>query len=252
MLDQFTRVGLGPMNKPPKAADQDAGSVNPAVGIDTRVAQLMCSRLCHDLVGPAGAVNAGVEFLDEANGHDAGALALVASSGRHVTDRLAFFRVAFGFAGGADGSLSLAEAQGLAKGMLAGGRVDLDWPLTGADTQTPQPLDTVRLVLCQVLLAAGAIPRGGKVDVRFSEGGQGFEARVSAIGRDAGLGDDLLATISPDASPDELTARTVHGYYAARLAERLGTAIRIENSQPDECTLAAVVPGTMNIEASAA
>ena len=240
------------MNKPLRAADQDAGLVNPAVGIDIRVAQLMCSRLCHDLVGPAGAVNAGVEFLDEANGHDEGALALVASSGRHVTHRLAFFRVAFGFAGGADGTLTLAEAQGLASGMLAGGRVDLDWPLSGADTQTPQPLDTVRLLLCQVLLAAGALPRGGRVEVRFNERRQGLEARVSAVGRDAGFGDDLLAAIGPNASPAELTARTVHGFYAARLAEGMGTEIRIEDGQSDECRLSTVLHGAARIEASAA
>ena len=252
MLVQFTRVGLGLMNEPLRAADQNSGSVNPPVGIDLRVAQLMCSRLCHDLVGPAGAVNAGVEFLDEANGHDTGALALVASSGRHVTHRLAFFRVAFGFAGGAYGSLSLVEAQGLAKGVLAGGRVDLDWPLNGVDSSAQPPLDIVRLVLCQILLASGALPRGGRVEVRFAERRQGLEARVTAIGRDAGFGEDLLAAISPDASPDELTARTVHGYYAARLAERLGTEIQVENSQPDECTLAAVLPGAMSVEASAA
>ncbi len=240
------------MNEPLRAADQGIGCMNPAAGMDLRVAQLMCSRLCHDLVGPAGAVNAGVEFLDEANGHDEGALALVASSGRHVTHRLAFFRVAFGFAGGAGGALTLAEAQGLASGMLAGGRVELDWPLTGADTQTPQPLDTVRLLLCQVLLAAGALPRGGRVEVRFNERRQGLEARVSAVGRDAGFGDDLLAAIDPNASPAELTARTVHGFYAARLAEGLGTALRIEGDQPDTCELSVVMPGAARIGASAA
>jgi histidine phosphotransferase ChpT len=242
------------MNKTRRAADRNAGSVNPTVGIDLRVAQLMCSRLCHDLVGPAGAVNAGVEFLDEANGHDAGALALVASSGRHVTHRLAFFRVAFGFAGGAHGALSLAEARGLAEGLLAGGRVDLDWPLvgSGAGPQTPQPLDVIRLALCQVLLAAGALPRGGKVEVRLAERQKGLEVQVSAIGRDAGVGDDLLAAIGPDASVDDLTARTVHGYYAARLAERLGTAIRIDSGQPDECRLSTLMPRAAHIEASAA
>jgi histidine phosphotransferase ChpT len=240
------------MNEPLRAVDQGVGSVIPAVGIDLRVAQLMCSRLCHDLVGPAGAVNAGVEFLNEAQGRDAGALALVASSGRHVTQRLAFFRVAFGLAGGADGVLSLAAARDLAQGMLAGGRVDLDWPLTGIDPRTPRPLDVVRLVLCQVLLAAGGLPRGGRVEVRFAERRQDLEARVSAIGRDAGFGGDLLAAIRPDVSPAELTTRTVHGYYAAQLAERLGTVLRIDDVHPDECRLSAVMPGATSIEASAA
>jgi histidine phosphotransferase ChpT len=214
----------------------------------------MCSRLCHDLIGPAGAVNAGVEFLEEARERDDGALALVAASGRHVTHRLAFFRVAFGLAGGADGTLSLAEARGLTKGMFLGGRVEVDWPLDGAgtDPRSPRPLDVVRVVLCQVLLAAGALPRGGRVEVRFSERGQDLQAQVSALGADVGLGEDLLAAIGPDASPAELTARTVHGYYAARLAERLGTTIGIENHPSDRCRLSVVMPGGATIEASAA
>lgn len=242
------------MNEPLRAAGQVACSAMPATGIDLRVAQLMCSRLCHDLVGPAGAINAGVEFLDEAQGRDDGALALVATSGRQVTRRLAFFRVAFGLAGGADGVLSLAEARGLTDDLLAGGRIDLDWPLAGAgvDAQKSRPLDIVRLVLCQVFVASGALPRGGRVEVRFAERRKGLEVRVSAIGRDAGLGEDLLAAIAPDASPDDLTARTVHGYYTARLAERLGTEILIDDGRSDECRLSVLVPGATDIEASAA
>ena len=32
--------------------------------IDLRVAELMASRLCHDLVGPIGAVNNGLELME--------------------------------------------------------------------------------------------------------------------------------------------------------------------------------------------
>ena len=242
------------MAKSPKAAGTVACSETAAVAIDLRVAQLMCSRLCHDLVGPAGAGNAGAEFLDEAHGGDDGALALVKTSGRQVTRRLAFYRVAFGLAGGADGVLTLAEARDLAEGMFAGGRVELDWPLvgSGADPQTPRPLNAVRLILCQALIAAGALPRGGRLEVRFAEHRQGLEARVSAIGREAGFGDDLLAAIRPTATAADLTARTVHGYYAARLAERLGTALRIEDGGVEKCRIIATMPATPAIEASAA
>ena len=242
------------MPKSPKAAGAAACPEISAVAIDLRVAQLMCSRLCHDLVGPAGAVNAGVEFLDEAQGRDDGALALAKASGRQVTRRLAFYRVAFGLAGGVDGVLTLAEARDLAEGMFAGGRVELDWPVVGSgtDPQTPRPLNAVRLVLCQVLIAAGALPRGGRLEVRFAEHREGFDAWVSAIGRDAGFCDDLLAAIRPVAAAADLTARTVHGYYAARLAERLGTALRIEDGGAETCRITATMPATVAIEASAA
>ena len=77
---------------------------------DLRLAQLLCSRLCHDLVGPAGAVNAGLELAEEGE-MDGDALELVTSSAAEVTRRLAFFRIAFGAAGGkasAVGTLSAA------------------------------------------------------------------------------------------------------------------------------------------------
>ena len=36
-----------------------------AATIDFRVLELLCGRLCHELVSPVGAINNGVELLDE-------------------------------------------------------------------------------------------------------------------------------------------------------------------------------------------
>ena len=96
--------------------------------MDLRVAQLLSSRLCHDLVGPIGAVNTGLELLQEGFDDDEKALGLVADSAGEASRRLTFFRGAFGFGAGDKGEATLNEARKLALGLLASGKVALDWP----------------------------------------------------------------------------------------------------------------------------
>ena len=132
---------------------------------DLRLAQLLCSRLCHDLVGPAGAVNAGLELAEEGE-MDGDALELVTSSAAEVTRRLAFFRIAFGAAGGkasAVGTLSLNEARELAEEMLAGGKATVTWP---ESSHAPDSLaaGVVKVLLLMILLASesGRVGNGGR------------------------------------------------------------------------------------------
>ena len=98
--------------------------------VDLKVVQLLSSRLCHDLVGPAGAVHNGIELFQEM-GPDEGAVALkmVATSVEQLSARLAFFRLAFGLGGLSGRKPPLAEARDLAQAFLEGGRITLDWPL---------------------------------------------------------------------------------------------------------------------------
>ena len=96
------------------------------VGDDLRLAQLLCSRLCHDLAGPAGAIGNGLEMLMDDPG-DAATRELLVESGGHLNRRLAFYRTAFGLRGGRP-EMALDEARSLAGGYLAGGRTTLDWP----------------------------------------------------------------------------------------------------------------------------
>ena len=82
--------------------------------IDLKVAQLLSSRLCHDLVGPIGAVNTGLELMEEDSDDDGAALGLMARSAAEAIRRLAFYRMAFGL-GGAGGGAALDEARAKAQ-----------------------------------------------------------------------------------------------------------------------------------------
>src|SRR5579883_2944352 len=96
---------------------------------ELELSALMVSRVCHDLVGPLGAVVNGLEVLEDerdATMRD-DALRLVASSANQALNRIQFMRIAFGAAGSAGAELDLGEIGRLVAGLLEGGRVKLDW-----------------------------------------------------------------------------------------------------------------------------
>ena len=93
-------------------------------------ASLLCSRLCHDLLSPVGALNNGIELL--ADEHDpemrARCLDLLAESARASANKLKFFRLAFGAAGGFADVVDTREARVAIEGLFgADGRIQLGW-----------------------------------------------------------------------------------------------------------------------------
>src|SRR5215813_167191 len=93
-----------------------------------RLAELLCTRLCHDLTGPIGAVNNGAEFLSEEGFNLQGqAMELITSSAASAVARLQFYRLAYGRVK-EQGEASIADGQKLAADFFAGGKVALEWP----------------------------------------------------------------------------------------------------------------------------
>ncbi|NQU59719.1 MAG: hypothetical protein HQ512_01180 [Rhodospirillales bacterium] len=215
---------------------------------DLKVAQLLSSRICHDLVGPAGAVNAGLELLEDglsdANAPiDLPALDLIKKSAGESTRRLAFFRIAFGFGAGAKGEATFDQARELAAGFLAGGKVVLDWP-EALESQPPGgvPASMVKVLLNMVLIATEALPRGGTVGLNFAALDDGLGMAVLARGEGAALKDDICGSLAENAAADGLTARNVHGYLAQTLARGSGALIEHSQGSDGEIQLAVMFP----------
>ena len=102
------------------------------LSVDPRVLELLCSRLCHDLVSPVGAINNGVELMEELEGDMAGeAVGLVAESGRKAAARLRCFRLTYGAAGGQEG-VPLEDGRQAAIDYLVGSKIALAWPPAGS------------------------------------------------------------------------------------------------------------------------
>ncbi|MBC8337537.1 MAG: hypothetical protein ISR51_06460 [Rhodospirillales bacterium] len=223
--------------------------------IDLKIAQLLSSRICHDLVGPIGAVNTGLELMEEDSGDltdDDAALGLMARSANEASRRLAFYRIAFGLgtvgaSGGASdggGKSALDEAGALAQGLLENGKVMLEWPDIAAEGFGPVPPNAVKIVLNMILMASESLARGGTVGLNFAQLDEGLGVGLTASGEGGAFREDLLAALAENAGTEdnEITARNVHAYLAQCLAHDLGGRLEYSLGRDGEIQLAVLLP----------
>ncbi|MEQ8318639.1 MAG: histidine phosphotransferase family protein [Rhodospirillales bacterium] len=190
-----------------------------------RLSQLVCSRLCHDLVGAAGAVNAGLEILAEMGGLDDGAMELATKSGQELTRRLAFYRVAFGAGGAGKGGAEVDALRDLATEFLDGSNTDLEWLDTGGITEIDPIIG--KLLLNLILIGSECLPRGGNVSVQLAQIEGGIGIAVSASGVDAGLREDLAEGLTPGKALTSLDSRSIHSYLTQLLVLEAGCELEV-------------------------
>lgn len=201
------------------------------VQVDLRVAELLCSRLCHELVNPIGAVANGVELIGELDGPaDSEALALIGESARTAGARLQFYRLAYGLATGSKADLTLAEAGVLAESVLASNRIRLDLPTADQESERGLGARAAKLLLNLLILASEALPRGGRVALAFAPDGAEIAVTISAEGERAGLGAEALKAFKGEASVDSLTARMAHAYFTGRVSARVELPVEVVES----------------------
>jgi len=195
--------------------------------IEFRVLELLNARLCHELVSPIGAINNGVELLDDDDPDFVrDAIKLIGQSARKAGQRLQFYRFAYGTSASASGS-SVGSGRELAIGLLEGGKVRCDWSAEAATL----PPDWQRLACNMLVLAVEALPRGGTVQVRpLREGASGIE--VTAEGEAINLSPEMRAALDPKGGVEQLTSRTVHAYFTAHLALQLGAGLTLAEAEP--------------------
>ena len=185
-------------------------------------AALMVSRVCHDLVGPLGAVVNGLEVLEDERdaAMRADALKLVTSSADQALARIQFMRIAFGAAGSAGAELDLGEIGRLISGLLAGGRVRLQWNVPNAYWAK----DWAKLLMNATLLAADCLPRGGTVTVDAGET-PGF--RIAAVSPHARLSEDVAHAIRGEALAGAADARAIQPILTRKLSGAVGAGLQI-------------------------
>src|SRR5687767_884177 len=198
---------------------------------DLDLAALLCSRVCHDVISPVGAIANGLEVLEDEDDEEMKrtAMDLVRRSARQASAKLQFCRIAFGAAGSAGASIDLGEAGDTAKVFVGEEKVKLDW-------QAPRialPKGEVKLMLNMMLLGMAAVPRGGMVTVAL-EGGAPV---VRATGDAARVPEKVAQVLSGQFEAQELDARLVQPYYTRRLAQQAGFEVRFE-AEGNRITLA--------------
>lgn len=195
-------------------------------GLD--LAALVASRVCHDVISPVGAIVNGLELMED--GADPAttelALDLIRKSAKTASARLQFCRIAFGAAGSAGSAIDTRDAQQVAVSFLNDDRTTIDWRIPAAFL----PKNRVKLLLNLLLLASGAIPRGGTIVVEMAGEGDtaGFDIHVTGLNaRIPPHARELLAGI-PANEQGTIDAHAIQPYYAGLLARSAGMSVRIE------------------------
>src|ERR1700761_656086 len=149
------------------------------------LAALLCSRVCHDLISPVGAIVNALEVLDDSNKPEDRefALELIRKSSKTASARLQFCRLAFGAAGSSGAQIDLGDALNMAKGHIEDGKCTIAWNLP----RLLLPKNRVKLLLNMLIIAQQTIPRGGVLTVDPIGEGESMSFRVTATGLNARL-----------------------------------------------------------------
>lgn len=193
--------------------------------METIVLELLASRICHDLISPVGAVNNGVEFMQEM-GTDAGeeALNLIAHSAAQAAARLQAFRLAYG-AGGRDPSIKPEDVHETFGELIAGdGKIKQDWNPNGDLGFAERPVGYCKMLMAGLMLAQECLPRGGTIKVEAA--GENI-THLIAEGTDAHPRAQVEEAMARTLSSDNLDPRLVHPYALSLLAESYGFTFSI-------------------------
>lgn len=194
-------------------------------------ASLLCSRLCHDLLSPVGSINNGIELLAIETDEDMRqqCLDLLADSARTSANKLKFFRLAFGAAGGFGDKVDVREAQQAIEGLFSNNkRLELGWMV--AELMLAKP--AIKVLLNLAMIAGDTLVRGGKLDVGAEIHLDRTEIAVRATSDRLILDDNIRKALTGDLAESELTPRVAAAWMAHQIATQSGGEIQV--SEPDQ------------------
>jgi histidine phosphotransferase ChpT len=200
-----------------------SGTSSPGPAPDAlELAALLCSRVCHDLISPVGAIVNGLEVLDDNPKPEDRefALDLIRKSAKTASARLQFCRLAFGAAGSSGAQIDLGDAQAMARGHLEDGKTTIAWNLP----RVLLPKNKVKLLLNMMVIAQQTIPRGGVLAVDPIGEGDGLGFRVAASGLNARMPQNIADILNSGAAAD---AHAVQPYYTRLLAQACGLNVML-------------------------
>ncbi|HEY0044516.1 MAG TPA: histidine phosphotransferase family protein [Allosphingosinicella sp.] len=204
-------------------------------------ASLLCSRLCHDLLSPVGALNNGIELL--ADEHDpemrARCLDLLGESARASANKLKFFRLAFGAAGGFAEDVDTREARVAIEGLFGGdGRIQLGW-MVDDPTMSKSAL---KVLLNLVLIAGDALVRGGRLDVGAERHGGGIEIVVRADGPRIVLDPELKRVLHGESDESQIAPRAAAAWLVHSLVSEVGGQVQVADQEAGVLLIGAQIP----------
>jgi histidine phosphotransferase ChpT len=189
------------------------------------LAALLCSRVCHDLISPTGAIVNGLEVLEEKDSDEETktfALDLIKKSAKTASARLQFCRLAFGAAGSSAAQIDLGDAEGMVRGFLDD-KTKLTWHLP----RLLLPKNRVKLLLNMLIIASQTIPRGGMLTVDPVGEGDSMSFRITAAGLNARIPQAMTGLLQGRSESGTVDAHAIQPFYTGLLAKACGLGVSL-------------------------
>lgn len=201
------------------------------------LAALLCSRVCHDVISPVGAIVNGLEVLEDEKDESMRGFAqdLIKKSARQASARLQFARLAFGAAGSAGASIDTGDAEQVARGFIQDDRTALTWDAP----RVLLPKNQVKLLLNLLLIAATAVPRGGEIAVVLRVEGDQGTFKVTSKGSHARIPTAVPGLLKGEPESGTVDAHGIQPFYTGLIARaaKMDVSLAIEG---DTVTISAV------------
>ncbi|UVI39267.1 histidine phosphotransferase family protein [Qipengyuania spongiae] len=206
----------------------------------TELAAMLCSRLCHDMLSPVGAMSNGLELLASETDREMrqNCMELLQQSAAVSTNKLKFFRLAFGAAGGFGERVSVEEPKELVEALVADkGRIEVQWALSHATLSKP----AVKVLLNFAQIAIDALVRGGRLDIGAELRDGACELVVRASGDRIAFDEIVGKALDGSLPASDLSSRTAAAHMIALLAKECGGGLQYARGD-DALVLGAVLP----------
>ncbi len=189
------------------------------------LAALLCSRVCHDVISPVGAIVNGLEVLDEEKDPETRTFAmdLVKKSAAMASAKLQFCRLAFGAAGSAGASIDTGDAEAVTRGLFGDDKVKLEWNVP----RVLMPKNKVKLILNLCLIAAAAVPRGGTVAVSVDGADDQLSIRLESRGQNARVANGVAALLAGTPETGNVDAHAIQPFFAGLVARAVGMGVTV-------------------------
>jgi len=189
------------------------------------LAALLCSRVCHDVISPVGAIVNGLEVLEDEKDPEMREVAidLIKKSAASASARLQFCRLAFGAAGSMGASIDTGDAETVTRGLIGSEKVGLTW----SPPRQFAPKNKVKLLLNLCVIAAATIPRGGMISVDLSGQDESLAMKVQAKGPNPKLAGGVADLVAGRPESGVVDAHSIQPYFTGLVARDCGMEIAI-------------------------
>jgi len=197
---------------------------------------LLCSLVCHDIISPVGAINNGLEVLDEGGGDEMQGFAmdLIRKSAAQASAKLQFARLAFGAAGSAGADIDTGDAQSVSEGYMVSEKAQLTW----SAPRVLMPKNRVKYLLNLLLVANSMIPRGGTIEVSVTGEPTAPTFKFLVRGTNVRIPPDLEDQLAGNVEIEVLSAHIIQPVYTGMLGRACQMAARWALSEGEAVLIA--------------